>query len=48
VILWLDEVVSSDQGCHGELEFLQVRGIRELVGEGRGGVEELAVPNGSI
>jgi hypothetical protein len=43
-----DEEVGGGEGSHGELEFVQVGGVRELFGEGGGGVEKLAISDGVI
>jgi hypothetical protein len=44
----LNEEVCGGEGSHGELEFVQVGGVRKLFGEGGGGVEKLAISNGAI
>jgi hypothetical protein len=43
-----DEEVGSGEGSHGKLEFVQVGRVRKLFGEGGGGVEKLAISNGTI
>jgi hypothetical protein len=41
-------MVGGDQSRHGEFQFFQVGGIGKLVCEGRGGVEKLAVTDGTV
>jgi hypothetical protein len=44
----LNKEVGGDESSHGELEFVQVGGVRKLFGEGGVGVEKLAIANGAI
>jgi hypothetical protein len=41
-------MVCCDKSCHGEFELLQIGWIGKLVCEGRGGIEELAVADGTV
>jgi hypothetical protein len=48
VVPRFDKMVGCNQSCHGEFEFFQVGRIRKLVCERRGGVEKLAVADGTV
>jgi hypothetical protein len=48
MVPWFDEVVSSGESSHRQLEFIQIGWVGELISEGWGGIEQLAITNGTV